>query len=260
MASDYIKIRSLLEHPNKENKELGFQLLKGAGFPETIEPWILSLLRKQPTWFWEGLEMGWTKQLAPFIKSIKIILKPQQILPKELFELHSLKRLYLKYEGDLLLPNIPQHFGQLQNLTELRLAGNKHNNSGLNKVPTSILKIPNLTTLHLETNNIKSLPLALAKKPSLKNLYLDRNKLQEWPENLSAFSQLDFLSLKHNKLTQIPDSIRKMTSLWALNLSYNKLTTLPFQSLPKLYYLSIKKNPLAKSIKDLAKLPILLES
>lgn len=256
MESDYKKIKYLLEHPDKQNKELGFQLLKGAGLPSKIDSWLIHLLINRQEWLWDGLSLGWSTQLAPFIKSIKIELGSNATLPKELFELLYLKRLYLRYDGDLNLPKLPQHFEQLQQLKELRLAGNKYSGNELSQLPPSLLKIPNLRTLHLETNNIKSLPIGLANKTSLKNLYLERNKLQEWPENLSEFNQLKFLSLKHNKLSHIPKSIQKMHNLEAINLSYNQIESLPihaFQKLPKIHYLSIKNNPLAKTTTALLK-------
>ncbi|MCP4439055.1 MAG: leucine-rich repeat domain-containing protein [Aureispira sp.] len=252
METDYKKIKMLLQHREPENKELGFQLLKGAGLPTPVDSWIFRMLMKKQDWLLEGLGLGWATQLAPITKSLYLELKSNQVLPKEVFDLHQLKRLYLRFEGGSLnMPNIKHHFGKLE---ELRLSRNN-----LTKLPMAILQAPNLKTLHLESNKLTDLPIELAQMASLKNLYLERNKLEVWPANLSKFSQLHFLSLKHNQLKEIPEEIYDMTNLEALNLSYNQIKRLPytlFCGAPMLRYISVKENPIKNPTTSLFPFPI----
>lgn len=128
---------------------------------------------------------------------------------------------YLSLKNDH-LKEIPEGIGYLQNLKVLDLSGNDFKVlpstfSNLIKLQELFLNdekyfkfkknipvlstIPNLKSLHIENDGLKSLPKDIYKLSHLESLYLNDNKFREIPTELNGLKNLQFLDLHDNKFT-----------------------------------------------------------
>lgn len=159
-------------------------------------------------------------------------------------KLRNLDRLFLDHNELTRLPlNLPK------SITDLRLSHNKISNL----LPNSFEGMVNLTTLHLQANDIedtggvfkglKSLTVLdmrknrLSKIPvipeRLQQLYLEFNNIESVPAGFFTTSpELQFVRLAHNKLTDkgLPDHVFNVSTLVELDLSFNKLEKIPVVS------------------------------
>ena len=185
-----------------------------------------------------------------------------------LADLQHLRALYL--EGWHIREVQPEYFQSLQNLEYLNL---KFNRLGLLGIREDMFKyVPNLTTLYLSVNWIRSLPAKLLHgMVHLEDLRFDRNNLTTLDTkffqglirlkrlNLNdndfttlpvglfdGLESLDFFMIKRNKLTTLKgDVFRGLTNLKTLIFLDNSLTTLPadlFQGLEKLKKAVLRNN------------------
>lgn len=127
---------------------------------------------------WDDQQTGIT-EIAQGIARLRnlemLILSNNQIetLPDELFELVSLKRLYLD--------------------------GNR-----IATLSSGIAKLKNLVTLDLAKNRLTVLPPRLGEMQSLENLILHDNLLRELPFEIGLLGNLKWLSLRGNDFANIP--------------------------------------------------------
>lgn len=159
-------------------------------------------------------------------------------------KLRNLDRLFLDHNELTHVPlNLPK------SITDLRLSHNKISNI----LPNSFEGMANLTTLHLQANDIedtgsvfkglKSLTVLdmrknrLSKIPvipeRLQQLYLEFNNIESVPAGFFTMSpELRFVRLAHNKLTDkgLPAHVFNVSTLVELDLSFNKLEKIPVVS------------------------------
>ena len=116
----------------------------------------------------------------------------------------------------------------LEEASELDLAG-----LGLRSLPPQVWNVTNLTSLHLEYNELSSLSSEIGNLTSLTNLYLGHNQLTELPPEIGNLTSLRSLSLYRNQLTELPPEIGDLAGLEKLWVGNNRLTAIP-QSMVKL--------------------------
>ena len=146
---------------------------------------------------------------------------------------------------------IPPEFGNLDELTYLRLRGN--NLSGT--IPEEILRLINLDTLSLGDNNLSGpIPPALGNLTALESLSLAANELTgPIPPQLGNLPHLEMLTLAWNNLSgPIPPELGRLTTLRErLDLNHNALSgPIPPElgQLATVQHLSLRDNDLTGPI------------
>ncbi|KAJ1947880.1 hypothetical protein GGF37_000027 [Kickxella alabastrina] len=109
-----------------------------------------------------------------------------------------------------------------------------------------ISKLTNLNTLVISHNEIGKIPdMPLLKE--LTKISAAHNKITDIPV-LTIYPKLKEVRLNDNKIKSIPESIRTCDSLRVIDLGNNKLdewtSIAPLSSLPRLYNLNLKGNPI----------------
>ncbi|KAJ1902020.1 hypothetical protein LPJ66_000344 [Kickxella alabastrina] len=109
-----------------------------------------------------------------------------------------------------------------------------------------ISKLTNLNTLVISHNEIGKIPdMPLLKE--LTKISAAHNKIADIPV-LTIYPKLKEVRLNDNKIKSIPESIRTCDSLRVIDLGNNKLdewtSIAPLSSLPRLYNLNLKGNPI----------------
>ena len=191
--------------------------------------------------------------------SVSQRLKTASQLPESLFKIRTLNYLEISNTCLALLPDkislldnllnlalhkneiveIPETLNHLKKIKFLDLSFNK-----ITSLPTS-LELPNLHTLNLGNNLLKTLP-DFSNVQALGILYIDHNNLSELPSGLEKLSNLSELYAAKNEITFAPDSLTLMTALKVLDLSENQLKeiTVDLSLCRKMKDLNIKENPL----------------
>uniref|UniRef100_A0A665T780 Fibromodulin n=1 Tax=Echeneis naucrates TaxID=173247 RepID=A0A665T780_ECHNA len=171
-------------------------------------------------------------------------------------KLKNLDRLLLDHNE---LTHVPANLPK--SITDLRLDHNK-----ISKVlPSSFEGMVNLTTLHLQGNEIEDVGGVFEGLKSLTTLDMRKNKLRKIPGNLpellqqlylgfnsiesvpagffTKYPQLQFVRLAHNKVTDkgLPSNVFNVSTLVELDLSFNKLEKIPVVS-KNLEYLYLQAN------------------
>lgn len=116
-------------------------------------------------------------------------------------------------------------FEGLVNLTSIHL---QHNQLKEDTVSAALKGLKSLDYLDLSSNQLGKLPMDLP--VSIFTLYLDNNKIKDIPDNyFKNFNGLQHLRLSHNELADggIPGNTFNVSSLLELDLSYNKLKKIP---------------------------------
>jgi Leucine-rich repeat (LRR) protein len=157
-------------------------------------------------------------------------------LPESLFELRTLKKLYLSY---CKLTTLSPRIGELTALTELQITHNL-----LQSLPPEIRELKALTELQISHNLLQTLPPEIGHLGSLKTLQADHNRLRILPAAIGSLTTLTELELRHNELTSLPPEIEGMINLKKLFVSSNQMETLPPEigTLRKLTNLSVGGN------------------
>jgi Leucine-rich repeat (LRR) protein len=159
-------------------------------------------------------------------------------------------------------------WGQFKHLTKLDL-----NNNGLKTLPSCLDALPSLEILFLSENNFDSIPECIGNMQKLRILSLRGNKLTELSSSNLPSRSLVWLILTNNRIRNIDPSVRELKRVRKLMLSHNKLTSIPkemgeckdlelirlanneiehplpmeFLALPKLAWISLAGNPIARS-------------
>ena len=123
------------------------------------------------------------------------------------------------------------------------------NSINLKRFDSRIAKLSKLTVLNMNDNSLSTLPDSIGQLRSLTELYLANNELTSIPLSFWTSSSLSktlgLIDLKGNKLTLIPHQISNLKRLYSIDLSGNCLKRLPitFNVLPKLKRLDLMSNP-----------------
>ena len=104
----------------------------------------------------------------------------------------------------------------------------------------------NLTSLDLDSNQLRYLPDKIGNLLKLTALSLTANKIRFLPDSFRGLINLNVIHLGCNTLADIPDIFRCFNNLKRLDLSQNQITYLPdsIQYLPNLTILELSGNPL----------------
>lgn len=141
---------------------------------------------------------------------------------------------------------LPAEIGDLTELTDLRVNGNKLTGS----LPESLFELTNLQKLYFQNNNLTgTLPPGLAKLTNLTELYIDRNKNLggTLPENIGDMTSLVSINIAQTGIGgSIPQSLSKCTSLKNFMAYSNQLSgEIPdfWDQLPNIGVLQLYGNP-----------------
>ena len=183
-------------------------------------------------------------------------------LPKQVFEISSIRELYLHNNQLETLPeqikqlrelrvlnvsnnnlrSIPNEIVHLKSVLELNLNGNKFDN-----FPKQVCSIDSLSKLYIGRNKIKSVLPEIANLINLKVLSLHANRLHDLPNEIDQLGNLEILMLNENLLASIPKEIGKLSKLREFHLRNNMLNSLPkeMMTLSQLYRINLKENDLS---------------
>lgn len=148
-----------------------------------------------------------------------------------------------------MLEVLPEELGDLVNLKELDILGNK-----LTSLPSSFTKLSKLEILHAENNQLAKLPKSLGSLVSLKKVYLQNNKLTKLHASLGRCTKLEVLNVEDNCLEKVAKRIGELPKLKHLLLANNCITELPFNPVeraPQLRRLTLSGNNLPTQVLDL---------
>lgn len=88
-------------------------------------------------------------------------------------------------------------------------------------------KLPNLSKLLLDKNNIMSFPAGLGRLKRLEHLSCYSNLLTRLPSEISQLTELKYLDLHGNHLKKLPAEVWHLSNLITLNLSSNEFHKFP---------------------------------
>lgn len=140
------------------------------------------------------------------------IIGPFSEIPDEVFNITTIKDLYL---SDLKITEFEELFlkiSQLPNLTSLQI-----NNLGLKELPSSLFKMTQLETLIVENCKLKKVSPLINNLSSLKKLKFNNTKICTLPQ--LAMDSLVALTLAKNKISKIPQSLFSLSNIKYLALS-----------------------------------------
>jgi Leucine-rich repeat (LRR) protein len=152
---------------------------------------------------------------------------------------HNLRSLNLTGND---LTQFPDIFSNLQQLKALTI---RNNDLQSGKLPPSIFKLSNLSTLDLSSNNLAELPEFPYKFRKLKSLNLSYNKLKQLPEAILKLNHLETLQASSNQISILPVSgWESLNQLKTLALDNNQITSFPagVQNIGTLSVLNLKNN------------------
>ncbi|TLF43232.1 DUF1963 domain-containing protein [Maribacter aurantiacus] len=119
-------------------------------------------------------------------------------------ELRELKKLHISGAE---IQALPQSLSQLKDLEQLSI-----NNCKLNSVPQELFQLPKLKFLWLATNELNQIPQIIA-LPELRTLDLSNNLLKTLPEALAVQPKLETLKLTGNPWETLPTGFNGIQNL-----------------------------------------------
>ncbi|XP_072044102.1 uncharacterized protein [Amphiura filiformis] len=120
------------------------------------------------------------------------------------------------------IPQLPDSFGELVNLKELRADENQ-----LSELPEKFGQLVHLEFIDLGQNMLLSLPNSFSQLKSLKVCKLSKNHLKCLPEDFGLLKNLEDLRLDSNQIKSLPKSMENLTELTTFDLFDNHLTSIP---------------------------------
>ncbi|XP_069698714.1 protein phosphatase PHLPP-like protein isoform X2 [Periplaneta americana] len=122
------------------------------------------------------------------------------------------------------LDRLPESLGALPHVEELHLGRNR-----LHCAPDlgMLACLPRLRALHLGANSLRELPTTLLKLSQLSHLDLSDNCLAELPDAIAALCSLEELRVDRNELCRLPRSLTRLHKLRNLLVGHNRLTEVP---------------------------------
>jgi Leucine-rich repeat (LRR) protein len=172
-------------------------------------------------------------------------------IPKEIFDLVEITKLYLSFNQ---ITSLPSEIGKLVNLEELDVSSNQ-----ITSLPPEIGKLVNLEILDVSRNQLTSLPSDIGKLVNLEKLFVFGNQITTLPSEIGKLVNLKELDVSRNRLTSLPSDIGKLINLKKLWVFENQLTSLPstiwkLVNLEKLYVSSNQLTSLPSEIGKLVNL------
>lgn len=151
--------------------------------------------------------------------------------------------LNLSFRGIKEIPRVVFTMGE--HLTRLVCAGNK-----LEKIPSDIQNLTNLSSLLLGSNELKSLNEAVGTLTKLSILSLGENHIDSLPRSIASLTSLTELTLNRNPITSLPQELGSLHNLTTLRLQMCKLSSLPedLAGLTSLKELNVSGNELHNHI------------
>ena len=223
MTKELQNLLSLLESPNKENRDLGDILAKNfqKEFKEHFD-----------------CEIGQHKKLIKFLIADNIWnYHYERPIMMEIDELHLASKM---------LNIFPKCLCLLKNLFFLDLS-----NNAFQIFPPEVTQFPNLQKLDLAMNYLGASPLAMIQFGFLPKK-IKFGLLEIFPKEIGQLQKLVELDLSRNKLQNLPKEIGNLVKLEVLYLHNNKIEALPkelakIKTLQKIY---IQGNPANMFIPD----------
>lgn len=177
--------------------------------------------------------------------------------PLKICQLTHLNDLHLGGPGsNNKIGSLPPEIGQLENLIELTLGGNR-----VSEIPWEIGQLAELKTLDLGGNlSITNLPASIGNLTKLEILNLSGNKLATLPEEIGSLVYLKKLTLgwvdAGNELEFLPDSIGNLVKLQVLKVCLNRLGDVPpsIFNLSNLQELDLANNKIGKISREIGQL------
>ena len=144
-----------------------------------------------------------------------------ETIPKELWELQHLERLYLSSN---MIAYFPKGLLRLHNLVHLELNANQ-----LRVITGEISQLTHLESINLAGNQLETLPLDIGKMPSLKKIRLNSNRLIVLPTLNPDLEwlKLESIDLDGADLKELPSWLFSLKSLKYLSLSKLHLNHFP---------------------------------
>lgn len=129
------------------------------------------------------------------LKTLSLNAKALKSVPKEVFEIETLKILKIKNSQ-------VDHLEKEIDLKCLGLETLILNNNKLTDLPQWLGKFENLVTLDLAKNDLSKLPDSFNKLQKLKRLNMDSNSFKDVPGPLKELNNIGHISLDNNPLTE----------------------------------------------------------
>lgn len=164
----------------------------------------------------ETLQVYDNKKLHIIDISVNRLLTPPDDLQKVGKVLNTLFMDHNKIE------KLPSSIGKLENLSLLSLC-----QCSLSSIPRDISLLKNLTSLHASHNNLKKLHSRLFNLTNLKHLDVSYNSIAEIPENITSLRSLESLDLTSNRISFIPTKLPlSLLALKTLKLAHNNISNI----------------------------------
>ncbi|CAH0516396.1 unnamed protein product [Peronospora belbahrii] len=191
---------------------------------ENEHSWECAILRKLDLSYNEIMELPSQVQTLKYLTSLKMRHNHLRQLPLTLWNIVTLTNLDLS--NNELEGCIPEELGQLVNLRELGLEGNR-----LTMLPESLGELVHLEVLRIDSNQLQTLPSTIGCLQNLKTLSAHSNQIMELPLSFGLLTGLLTLDLKKNCLVRMNDALLELVSIKYIDLRQNKLEVFP--TLPK---------------------------
>lgn len=229
-------IRQWVESLNMSDAQLAVELqrrrLEYQQLQVTLEAWVAEEpqvlpqffsaenVRQQRQLFQTALLRSWRRETFEVLRLIGLRIGTWPALAADFSHVRTLLL------NDLQLREVPQAFlQQFREITSLHLERNE-----LTQLPAWLAELPGLRVLNLFCNTdfvLDDAALALfASLPALTNLNLSLLRIAVMP-NMAALVRLESLNLSFVGLTQWPQGLEQLTRLYTLDMRGNQISTIP---------------------------------
>lgn len=127
--------------------------------------------------------------------------------------------------GNNTLRMFPPAVAGLMNLQRLRLSSNLLSENTI--AWDALTRLPVLTALALDHNQISIIPGIIGQLAALKRLSLSHNQLSSLPSEIGQLRNLEWIDVGHNRLSSIPKTMADCSALAEVNFSANFISSVP---------------------------------